>query len=216
MATWGLHIRIAESLLNRGYPLDKEKFLVGNIGPDCGIPNEDWSRFDPPTEVSHWIESGEIYPQKFCNMFLSNQIEDIEQKSFYIGYYVHLLTDKLWREKIALKKDNDKNYEKLNSDEQFIWTIKKDWYDLDHLYFRNNPESIFYTIFKHIEDFPDYIDYYPEGAVIRQVKYITNFYLKTVENLDREYLYLDEEEMNLFVTDTVSFLENIIKEQVLI
>ena len=34
MATWGLHIRIAEELLKIESSFDIEKFLVGNIGPD--------------------------------------------------------------------------------------------------------------------------------------------------------------------------------------
>lgn len=30
------------------------------------------------------------------------------------------------------KMDKDENYVKLKTDKKFIWTIKKDWYDLDH------------------------------------------------------------------------------------
>ena len=39
MATWGVHIRIAEDLLKMINSLDPTSFLVGNIGPDCGKPN---------------------------------------------------------------------------------------------------------------------------------------------------------------------------------
>lgn len=41
MATWGAHIRIAENLLNLGFNLDEETFLVGNLAPDCNQANED-------------------------------------------------------------------------------------------------------------------------------------------------------------------------------
>ncbi len=215
MATWGLHIRIAEALLEKGYDFNEEKFLVGNIGPDCGQPNDDWSKFDPPTEISHWIDCKQINPENFYNKYLKKENEDLEMKSFYIGYFVHLLTDNLWRNKIKLKKRSDENYAELNTNEKFIWTIKKDWYDLDHLYFRDNPESIFHRIFKNVEEFPNYLDYYPKGAVIRQVKFITNYYLNPSDNLDRKYLYLNKEEMNIFVNESLNTLESILSEKLL-
>ncbi|MFT9493878.1 hypothetical protein [Anaerosolibacter sp.] len=54
MATWGAHIRIAETILKIYIDLDEKSFLIGNVGPDCGEPNKDWSEFSPPKKVSHW------------------------------------------------------------------------------------------------------------------------------------------------------------------
>jgi hypothetical protein len=43
MATWITHLRIAENILNKGYNLETTPFTVGNISPDSGVPNEDWT-----------------------------------------------------------------------------------------------------------------------------------------------------------------------------
>jgi hypothetical protein len=41
MATWIAHLRVAENILNEGLKFDKIPFVVGNIGPDAGMPNEE-------------------------------------------------------------------------------------------------------------------------------------------------------------------------------
>jgi hypothetical protein len=48
LATWVTHFRIAENLLNYGIELSREEFLVGNIGPDCGLPSKEVSDSSHP------------------------------------------------------------------------------------------------------------------------------------------------------------------------
>ena len=54
MATWGSHFRIAENILKTYTNLNRQLFAIGNIAPDCGLPNDDWSAFTPPKELSHF------------------------------------------------------------------------------------------------------------------------------------------------------------------
>lgn len=214
MATWGAHIRIAEAILNVDCSLDEENFLVGNIGPDCGQPNEDWSEFSPSKSVSHWInEDNIIEAEKYYDKYLNKEIKDNNLYSFLLGYYVHLLTDIQWGNMVDEKKKTDVKYQKLETDKNFIWTIKKDWYDLDHLYFRRNPKSIFHRIFKNIESFPDYLDYYPVGAIERQLKYIIGFYTKYDGNPEREYTYFTAKEMDDFVNEKSKYIIGLLKEK---
>lgn len=214
MATWGAHIRIAEAILKVDSSLDERYFLVGNVGPDCGQPNEDWSEFSPPKLVSHWInEDNIIEAEKFYSKYLNEEIEDNKLASFLLGYYVHLLTDIEWRDMVAEKKKTDDNHKKLETDKSFIWTIKKDWYDLDHLYFRNNPNNIFHRIFKNIDSFPDYLDYYPTGAIEKQLKYIIGFYTGYSGNPEREYIYLKEKNMDGFVNEKSNYIIELLKEK---
>lgn len=214
MATWGLHLRMAEELLKKGYDLDEGMFAVGNIGPDCGKPNEDWSAFDPPSHVSHWSIPGKgkgtIQAEKFYQAHLTQPIEDHKEKSFLIGYYVHLLTDLAFIRLFRKKRDNDPLYAPLSEDGKFIWTIKEDWYDLDHLWFRDNPESLYHRVFQEIKDVPHYLDYYPEDAIIRQVNYITEYYQNPSDNLDREYRYLSADEMNDFMRVSVQEIDEML------
>ena len=226
MATWGAHIRIAEQLLQRDDSLDPVHFLVGNVGPDCGVPNEDWSAFSPPKPVSHWMdEQGQIEPERFREAYLQYECDDCKwrdslsegdsdekRRAFLLGYYAHLLTDIAWGRMYHEKKAKDPHYRPLREDKAFIWKIKEDWYDLDHLYFRNYPNGLFHSVFLKIESFPDYLAYYPQGGIARQVRYIQQYYSQPERNLDREYVYLTEDEMDRFVAETTETLSAVLRK----
>lgn len=205
MATWIAHLRIAEALAQRIPALDDDRFYVGNIGPDCGVPNADWSAFTPDTAVSHWKASGTIDADGFRHAHLDREPAG-PRRLFYLGYWTHLITDVLWGEFLHDKKKTPA-YAPLAHDKQFIWTIKKDWYGLDVLYLRSHPESVFYRRFVPIETFPnDYLDYYPAEAFTRQIRYISGYYLNYCETLDRPFPYLSSQEMDDFVTEAVDHL----------
>lgn len=211
MATWIAHLRIAENLLKK-YNFEIKPFLVGNIGPDSGMPNEDWSNFDPPKKITHWInEDGLIEAETYFDKYLINQnfTEDKHKYSFLVGYYFHLLADIEWSKMHKKKKDDHIYKAKLEKDPNFIWTIKKDWYGLDFKYLKDNPRSIFFEEFIHITDIKDYLDYFPDGAFEKKVKYIINYYLNEKPNLDRAFTYLTEENMDKYVFKTTEVIEKI-------
>jgi hypothetical protein len=211
MATWIVHLRIAERMLNRGYNFEPIPFIVGNVGPDSGVPNEDWSEFNPPKTITHWqTEDNRVDAKGFYEKHINNDARSKSQDeySFKMGYYIHLLTDIEWS-KLYDEKKKDKLYkEGLEKDKNFIWTIKKDWYGLDFLYLSKNPECIFHTAFKHINYVPDYLDYFPKGAFTKQVKYITEFYLGENEETKDNFIYLTEEEMEAFINTALKEIEN--------
>ena len=60
MATWMVHLRIADGIMKEIPKLERQEFIMGNIAPDSGVPNEDWSVFTPNTNVSHFNKDGEI------------------------------------------------------------------------------------------------------------------------------------------------------------
>ena len=217
MATWITHLRIAENILNKGYDLDTTAFTVGNIGPDSGVPNEDWSSFNPPKKVTHWLDaSNKIDAKAFYDKYLNNTmaIQDKASYSFMLGYYVHLLTDIEWTKLMVVKNDTQLHKEGFCKDSKFIWTIKKDWYGLDFLYLKNNRKSLFFTVFKNILEVPNYLDYFPVNAFNIQVKYITDYYLGENEETIENFIYLNENEMDSFVLITtqtiIKALSNII------
>ncbi len=200
MASWMVHFRVADALLDE-IGGDAEQFIVGNIGPDCGEPNEDWSKFSPSTEISHWNPDKSkrgIQSEAFYDQYVKDHRSD-SRYSFYVGYYVHLLTDMLWS-LIIYEPTEAKYHDRLEQDSKFIWVIKEDWYDLDAKYLRDHPNFRTFRIFDKITSFPNvYLDYYSETAIERQIKYISNFYNTYESNLDRVYPYLSEEQMNAFV-----------------
>lgn len=54
MASWMVHLRIADELLQNLKQIDETAFIIGNMAPDSGVPNEDWSKFNPPYDVTHF------------------------------------------------------------------------------------------------------------------------------------------------------------------
>lgn len=210
MATWVSHFRVAEYFRKYIKVVDIP-FIVGNIGPDCGEPNEDWSKFTPDKTITHWHAEGEknqIDSEAFFTEYLTNwQSLDKEYFYFYLGYYIHLLTDiefstQIVRGKIEVYK------EEMMKDKDFIWKIKKDWYDLDHLYLRDHPDFYPFKVFSKIEAFPNkYLRYYSNTAMIKQIQYITQFYKESSTTLNREFIYLTKEENDTFIEISCRHIE---------
>jgi hypothetical protein len=214
MATWIAHIRVGENVLKSDFNLEVTPFLIGNIGPDSGVPNEDWSVFDPPKKVTHWLDENKKFDAEgFWDKYLSEEKlkEEKGRYSFLVGYYVHLLTDIQWSKLYDEKKKETLYKQGLDMDPNFIWTIKKDWYGLDYLYLSKTPQSMFFTVFKEVKEVPDYLDYFPKGAFEKQVKYITEFYLGENQETKENFIYLTEEEMDNFIKSATDKISGILR-----
>jgi hypothetical protein len=101
MASWMVHLRIADKLLDRLEGLDETLFIVGNIAPDSGVPNEDWSSFTPSGDVSHFKAKGtdksKIDIDRYVNeYFTKDMIKNYSAKefSFFLGYLTKEMSDK--------------------------------------------------------------------------------------------------------------------------
>ncbi len=213
MATWMAHLRIAEKLLERYPGLDRKCFLVGSIGPDAGVPNEDYTEFSPPKTISHWYDAaGRIDAEDFRRKYLIN-IQDYskDEISFYLGYYVHLLSDLEWNKLYHKKKEEPIYKDNLAADPRFIWTIKDDWYGQDAVFLMEHPNTFFHREFVHITEFPNkYFDFFPPEAFTKSLRRIIHSYLTMVEDPNREFKYLTKEEMNRYVEESTEIIEDIL------
>ena len=208
MASWIIHLRIADKLLDKIPDLAPIEFIMGNMAPDSGVPNEDWSAFSPSTAVSHYrVDDGKgrklievhRYEQDFFTPELRKSYND-QQYSFYLGYYTHLLTDVLWSELIAWPVRE--KFPSASWDE-----IKEDWYDQDFLYIKKHPGFRAFRAYLGSVGFVNrYMDFFAPDAFDNRREYITSFYLQEQENLDREYRYLTEEDATKFVKDAIGHI----------
>ena len=201
MASWMIHLRIADKLLDRIPGLSPIEFIMGNMAPDSGVPNEDWSTFTPSTAISHYrVDDGKgrkpIEVHRYLKDFFTpghRKSYTEQQYSFYLGYYTHLLTDVLWSELVAWpvrEKFPDASWDE----------IKKDWYAQDFLYLQKHPGFRAFRAYLGSVGFINrYMDFFTPDAFDNRRAYITSFYLQSQENLDREYRYLTEESANKFV-----------------
>lgn len=213
MASWMIHLRVADKLLDEIPGLSPTEFVVGNIAPDSGVPNEDWSSFTPSTRISHFRKDvgqnvGKIIDiAAFAERYFSPELQksyDQKQYSFYLGYLAHLLTDIQWSGRIAVPS-MQKFAAEFEADPSFIWKIKEDWYDLDYLYLRNHPDFRAFHIYQNAAGFVNtYMDIFSADAFDNRREYITNFYLCENDHLDREYPYLTAAEADAFVESSVA------------
>ena len=213
MASWMVHLRIADKLLDQIPDLSPTEFIVGNIAPDSGVPNADWSAFSPPTSVSHFrTDEKKADPEAFAaKYFTQPQNYTLEQYSFYLGYLTHLLTDVLWSEQIARPSLVLHGKTDAPDREEFIRQLKKDWYDLDFKFLQDHPMFRAFRIFREAVDFENcYMGEFSSDAFENRRRYITSFYLEGRENLNRDYPYLKESEMDAFVENATDRILNIL------
>ena len=216
MASWMVHLRIADKLLDVIPDLSPMEFIVGNIAPDSGVPNEDWSAFNPPYAVSHFkTGTTKAGPEAFATKYFTPEQQkqyDERQYAFYLGYLTHLLTDVLWSQQIALPSFR----KHLGGEPPFrgpqVDQIKDDWYDLDYKYLRDHPGFRAFRVYLGCVGFRnDYLEEFSPDAIENRRQYITDFYLQGKENLDREYPYLTEKEMDDFVEKAAASIPDTLK-----
>lgn len=212
MASWMIHLRIADKLLDRISDLSPIEFIMGNMAPDSGVPNEDWTQFFPSTKVSHFrTDDGsfrkEIDLDAYLNRYFTSRQRagyNEKQYSFYLGYYTHLLTDCLWT-KTILAPSRDKFASERAADKAgWIARMKADWYDLDFLYLKKHPGFRAFRVYLGAVGFVNtYLDFFSPDAFDNRRAYITNFYLQKNDHIEREYTYLTEAEADRFVKQAV-------------
>jgi hypothetical protein len=221
MGTWISHLRIADRLLTTLPYLDETAFVYGNLAPDSGLPNADWTAFDPPKEVTHFLRPGEdegrIKDLEFYRGYLADlDVADRIRYSFTLGYFMHLLCDNLWAKWIVSASKRD--YAQLLAERgREAWGIfKDDWYGLDVIYVREHPECSFWRVLMQTSNPPSYLPFLSEAGLHHQLDHIRQFYSQPDLSwvLGRPYPYLNEMTMTRFVDDATQTLMKIWERQV--
>jgi len=219
MATWIVHLRIAERLLAELPGLDEAAFALGNIAPDSGIPDEKWEHFDPPPRVTHFqIEDHPSLRSADLRFFRENLSPlreakpDLALYSIRLGYFFHLITDNLWYQQVARPAWQRWRAE-FGDDSAFWEEIKGDWYGLDHAYVRAHPDSLFWRVFIHCRYERDDLPFLPPTAVRRQMAYIQDWYRSNDAEINamlaRPFIYLSQAQVDAFVEEACEKLKKI-------
>ena len=125
------------------------------------------------------------------------------------------MTDILWKEQISdpCKKRHSEDVTK--DKKSFTWKMKADWYDLDFLFLAKNPDFNAFVKYKNAIGFENsYMDIFAKDAFDNKREYIVKFYSEKRADLEREYPYLSEHEMNSFVAETTEKISNWTKEYI--
>ncbi|MDP4153741.1 MAG: zinc dependent phospholipase C family protein [Bacillota bacterium] len=176
MAYWITHLRVADAVIQKlNLYVNMENYLVGSIATDSGMPvftDNGKKSYIPPRAVSHWTDvpsnwDSPIHYSRFYNAYVSNET-DLDKKSFYLGYFVHLLTDMLWIELISRPV-----IESFSSHDDYALCgrsrARQDWMENEQIYLQNNPDFRPLKTLQSIQSFENvYLDYFPPEAI--QVK----------------------------------------------
>lgn len=211
MGTWISHLRIAEKLLENFPEVDQVAFTFGNLAPDSGIPNADWTEFNPPKEVTHFLRKGEgedaIHDLEFYKQYLAevDPQADLQLYSFRLGYFFHLICDIMWAKRIdaSTKRDFKDLFE--TKPKEAVGIIKDDWYGLDQLYVREHLESSFWTVIMANPDPPSFLPFVQNAALHQPYGHIRKYYSTPPDEwfLSLPYRYLNEKTMTGMVNDSV-------------
>ena len=238
MAEWVSHLIVADRVLEQLPHLKRHEFCVGNIAPDCNIPNENWTEFTPPRQVTHWMQDNRKKASdcdRFYKEYIVNRLNEIhseEELSFLLGYYSHLITDaELQRtirdeNRVAAAWERAKRIPELRAKAEGLnetWDSykllfpnrndrMKDFYVIEREYLDTHPDSGYITEIQGLEDFPDYMDYLPENAIPMKIKLM--YYMPTLEEGKYPFIGFSREEYYGFLERAVENVVNAIKEMV--
>jgi len=208
MASWMVHLRIADKLLDRIPNLSPVEFIVGNIAPDSGVPSADGAGYEPPSSVTHFNEMDPngvkgVHEEIFIAQYLSSErLADYTDRelSFYLGYLTHLIMDKLWVRDVVYPAA-EKFPELFASDRPAFWRrIKRDWYDLDFLYFKHHPDLEAFEIYRTAPDVRNvFLPFFSEDAFEKRREFIVNFYRQGARDVSERETYLSFDDLEALI-----------------
>ena len=224
MASWMIHFRVAQAMLDRGALGEdperalSEAFVMGNIAPDSGVPTPEGG-YSPDKSTSHFMRRFEgvpagqnperCDPQLFAREWLIPALDrgDEVAAAFYLGYLCHLITDNAWvRDFIYPAKVRFAHLRLVDGAEtpegvaRFYAFLKKDWYDMDFLYLRRRPDLPAYRLFLNAPRFDnDLLPFFPADAFDVKRQEIEAFYRKGVDAVEERAVYISEEEAETFI-----------------
>ena len=229
MASWITHLIVADQIMERFPGLNRRGFCVGSIAPDCNVENEDWTAFEPPKAVTHWMAG----PRKtlddadrFCQARIANCREEIrsgEEYAFLLGYYAHLLTDAAY-ERMARREDRVRtawariqahetlsvasegmaeswdNIKTLVTRREIKRTVQ--WFEGEYL--QIHPESGYLTEVLPLKEFPVYLDYLPAGCIVRKIGVMGH--VPRLCGTEPEWIAISRGEYASYIADTVELI----------
>lgn len=223
MASWMIHLRIAQQLYEALEIEAVEEFVLGNIAPDSGVPTKDGTGFVPDASITHFRTLDEfgikqIHVDQFISQYFMKEQRSLyskEEYAFFLGYVTHLVTDQIWARDIvySAKEMFSELFHKHRN--EFWQKIKGDWYDLDFIFLKEHPDFEAYQRYltsTHLQN--HYLDFFDEDAFIKRRSYIKEFYRAGIENLVEHETYLSNEDLNAFVISATNEIRSILMNDI--
>lgn len=215
MASWMIHLRIADRLLDLVPGLCPIEFIVGNLAPDSGVPTGEG--YLPDTAVSHF-RTGTVKadPNAFAGKYLTAsqcQSYDDRQLGFFLGYLSHLMTDRLWSLLIALPVFRKEVGGEPPYKGPVVQQVKDNWYELDRRYFSRHPGFRAFRVYLGAVGFRnDFMAEFAPDAFDLRRQYITDFYLQGAPDPGKPTPWLTEADADRFVDRAVQEISDSLRK----
>lgn len=220
MATWIAHLRVAEGLLPLYPDLDVEPFAIGHIAPDSGVPTSDWRTFDPPRDVTHCQRANPPGEHGLEDMaFYREHLRELgvarchsPRHAFLLGYWMHLVTDNLWRQTVW-RPERARHAPQFDTLHALVVALKRDWYGLDRLYLAAHPDCLFWRVFVEAQYRASYLDVVPAEAIrlgLQQKKAYYRDEAALAEARAHTYPYLTRKGMDAFCELAINRLTTLV------
>lgn len=224
MASWMIHFRVAQAMLDRGALGEdperalSEAFALGNVAPDSGAPTPEGG-YSPNKNTSHFMRRFEgvpagqnperCDPRGFAEEWVAPALtgDDTVAAAFYLGYLCHLVTDNAWvrdfiypaKERFAHLRLTD-GVETPEGVARFYAFLKRDWYDMDFLYIKRHPDLPAYRLFLGAEDVENrYLPFFPADAFAVKRQEIGAFYRRGAATVEERGVYIGDGEAEGFI-----------------
>lgn len=218
MATWMMHLRVAELVAPYLGSIDETAYYVGCIAPDSGRMVDDFT-YLPSKDVSHWKRDEVSYEQRFLDNYAffekyGKNEEDKFKKSLFLGYYVHILTDTVYVRDVIhpFIEERGKPFWRAN-----ITNIRNGWYELDYRFVSENPNYRPLEIISAVSEFPNvYFDYFTPDDITERILYAAKLYKNPSVNPNQEFLTIDKSRQEELIGQMVEIILNELKKHKII
>ena len=231
MANWITHMMIVDRLLDKGISLHRRGFVVGNVAPDCNVENEDWTAFVPTREETHFMTGKKKTEQdymRFYQLYLQDRKDSsTEEYAFLVGYFIHLVVDVKFQEMIRDEQRVQRCYERLQQEVDLYQqmehlphtfdTLKQvfgkqrlfqDLLQIEQEYLRTHLCSSYHELCK-IQEFPEYLDMFPKGAIVRKIPIMLSEYAIDIPKC--KDVFFSKKEYDQFVEKVSAFIYQILQ-----
>ena len=195
MATWVIHLRIAEIIAKELGNLDESDFAVGSIAPDSGRMLA-FKVYEPTTAITHWSKSGKKRYSGY-KTFYEEMIRACKEcdYSFLLGYFVHLMTDNLWCWEAYF--DIESKLVKTPQDKENLYGIlKNEFTKLEYEFIKENPDFWGFKQLEKAESFPNrYFDYFDNTVIEERICGVLDYY-KNLELPQIDLRFFDKEKLD--------------------
>jgi len=197
MATWLTHLRVAEKVKERIKDIDLDYYMAGSIAPDSG--GKEITHFYKNKNEEQCIDVKCFYSRHLRpeNLFLRSD----KTRSFYWGYYSHLIVDNLWNERFykPLKK-------KYDGEGDFGQLFKQEMEVIDFNYLEQNPQNNILQRFMESEVKLEFFTDFPPKLIYENIEKVKSYYSNLTIKADMKLNFLDMASVESFIDDAVKEL----------